>query len=404
MPKLKLTKRGVEALLPGPKDIILWDTELKGFGCKITPIGNRFYFCYYRTRAGSQRRPTIGRHGPVTAEQARDIARRWLAQVAAGGDPSQTRQSARNAPTMSALCQRFLAEHSEVRNKPGTLYNYQRIMDRFIIPALGSRKAADVTRADFQRLHHSLRGTPYQANRVLGLLSKMMNLAEKWGIRPDGTNPMRHVEKYREKKRERYLSSDELIRLTGALADVERIGTESAAVIAAIKLLIFTGSRLSEILTLRWDWVNLQRKCLELPDSKTGAKFVHLNDPAVEVLNSLERRDGNSHVIPGTKLGAHLVNLEKPWRRIRTRAGLEDVRLHDLRHTYASIAAGLGEGLPIIGKLLGHTQPATTARYAHLAADPLKAANERVGSALAGIMNSSEGGEIAELPQRQKHG
>ena len=391
MPKLKLTKRSVEVPSPGPKDIILWDTELKGFGCKITPTGSRIYFCYYRTRTGSQRRPTIGKHGPVTAEQARDIARRWLADVAAGGDPSHTRQSARNAPTMAQLCERFLKEHSEIRNKPGTIYNYRRIIDRFVLPALGSRKVADVTRADIDRLHHSLRGTPYQANRVLGMVSKIMNLAERWGLRPDGSNPTRHVEKFREKKRERYLSDEEMVRLAGVLAEAERAGTEWPEVIASIKLLIFTGCRLSEILTLRWDWVNFERKCLELPDSKTGAKLVHLSDPAVEVLNNIRRREANPHVIPGTKAGAHLVNLEKPWRRIRRRAGLEDLRLHDLRHTYASIAAGLGEGLPIIGRLLGHTQPATTARYAHLAADPLKAANERVGGALAGMMNNGEG-------------
>ena len=207
------------------------------------------------------------------------------------------------------------------------------------------------------------------------------------------------MEKFREKKRERYLSDEEMVRLAGVLAEAERAGTDWPEVIASIKLLIFTGCRLSEILTLRWDWVNFERKCLELPDSKTGAKLVHLSDPAVEVLNNIRRREANPHVIPGTKAGAHLVNLEKPWRRIRRRAGLEDLRLHDLRHTYASIAAGLGEGLPIIGRLLGHTQPATTARYAHLAADPLKAANERVGGALAGMMN----GESEDVISLKEH-
>ena len=256
MPKLKLTKRGVEAHQPGPKNIILWDTELKGFGCKVTPTGKRIYFCYYRTRTGSQRRPTIGRHGAVTAEQARDIARRWLAEVAAGGDPSCSRQSARNAPTMALLCERFLREHSEIRNKPGTIYNYRRIIDRFILPALGSKKVADVTRTDIDRLHHSLRSTPYQANRVLGLLSKVLNLAERWDLRPDGSNPTRHVEKFRERKRERYLSGEEMMRLAGVLVETERRGTESPEVLAAIKLLIFTGCRLSEILTLHWDWIN----------------------------------------------------------------------------------------------------------------------------------------------------
>jgi integrase len=398
MPKQKLTKRIVETQQPGPKDIILWDTELKGFGCKFTPIGNRIYFCYYRTRGGSQRRPTIGKHGPLTAEQARNIARSWLAEAAAGGDPSQTRQNARNAPTMSGLCQRFLTEHSELRNKPGTLYNYRRIIDRFIIPALGSRKVADVSRIDIQGLHHSLRETPYQANRVIGSLSKMMNLAEQWGYRPDGSNPTRHIQKYPEKKRERFLSPQELMHLAEVLDHAGRTRSESPAVVAAIRLLIFTGCRLSEILTLQWDWVNYDRRCLELPDSKTGAKIVHLNASALQVLSEIEQLDDNPYVIVGARAERNLVNIEKPWRRIRKIAGLDDFRLHDLRHTYASVAAGLGEGLPIIGKLLGHTQAQTTERYAHLAADPVKAATERVGAAITEMMN----GESEEVISRKE--
>lgn len=399
MPTLKLTKRAVEAPSPGDRDIILWDTDLKGFGCKITPKGRRVYFLYYRTNSGTQRRPAIGRHGEITAEVARDIARRWLGEVAAGGDPSQTRKAARTAPTMAELCQRFLMEHSKFKNKSGTTYNYERIIDRFILPALGTCKVLEVTRLDIDRLHHRLRDTPYQANRVLGLLSKMMNLAERWGYRPDGSNPTRHVEKYREHRRERYLSQEELNRLARVLAAMEQKATETPEIIAAVRLLIFTGCRLSEILKLKWIWVDWERHCLELPDSKTGAKVIHLNAPALEVLRGLVRQDGHPYVIPGAKRGHHLVNLEKPWRRIRKQAGLDNVRLHDLRHTYASVAVGLGEGLPIIGKLLGHSQPATTHRYAHLAADPLKAANERVGATIAELMEESDE-KVVKIAQR----
>ncbi len=172
---------------------------------------------------------------------------------------------------MAELCDRFLKEHSEIRNKPGTIYNYRRIVDRFVLPALGSRKVADVTRADIDRLLHSLRGTPYQANRVLGMFSIMMNLAKRWGLRPDGSNPTRHVEKFREKKRERYLSSEEMMRLAGVLVETERTGTESPEVIAAIKLLIFTGCRLSEILTLHWHWISIERRCILAADPVKAA-------------------------------------------------------------------------------------------------------------------------------------
>ena len=397
MARLKVTKKAVEACPPADKDVILWDAELKGFGCKITPAGRRVYFLYYRTRTGLQRRPAIGAHGAVTAEQARDIARRWLAEVAAGGDPSSARRTLRNSPTMADLCRRFLDEHASLRNKGGTFYNYHRMIDRFVLPTLGNKRVVEVSRGDVLSLHHQLRDTPYQANRVLGLVSKMMNLAERWGLREDGSNPTRHVEKYRERHRERYLSQEELVRLGDALKEAEREATEDRFVIAAIRLLLFTGCRLSEILELRWPWVNLERKRLELPDSKTGAKLIFLNEPAIEVLTGLPRVEANPFVVPGAKAGQHLVNLQKPWRRIRKAANLSDVRIHDLRHNYASVAAGLGEGLPMIGKLLGHSQAQTTHRYAHLAADPVIRASERVGAAISSAMRRSDTADTARV-------
>jgi integrase len=218
----------------------------------------------------------------------------------------------------------------------------------------------------------------------------MMNLAERWGMRPDGSNPCRHVEKFAERKRERMLSAEELGRLGGALADYNG----SPYVVAAVKLLVFTGARLSEVLGLRWDWVDFSRGEARLPDSKTGAKTLHLPPPALAVLSALPRMDGNPHVICGRVEGAALVNLEKPWRQIRKSADLDGVRLHDLRHAFASVAASAGMGLPIIGKMLGHAQAATTARYAHLASDPVKAAAATVAGGIADAMEgtSSSGG------------
>jgi len=225
----------------------------------------------------------------------------------------------------------------------------------------------------------------------------MFNLAEKWGDRPQGSNPCRHVEKYRERKRERLLSEVELFRLGYALASYDG----SPFVVAAVKLLVFTGARLSEVLGLRWEWIDFERGEARLPDSKTGAKTLHLPPPALEVLMNLPRVEGNPYVIVGAISGARLVNLQKPWRAIRKAAKLDDVRLHDLRHAFASVAAASGMGLPIIGKMLGHSQPATTARYAHLASDPVKAAAAAVAGKIEGAMKG-EGRNAEVVPLRRQ--
>jgi integrase len=394
MPKVKLTKRVVEAAKPGAKDIVLWDTELRGFGCKITPKGKRVYFAYYRTPDGRQRRPKIGDHAPLTCEKARDIARQWLVSARAGSDVSAMRQAEREAPTMADLAERYLTEHAELKKKPRSVASDRTLLRLHILPALGGMKVAAVSRADVTKLHHAMRRTPGAANRTLALLSKMLNLAEKWGVRPDGTNPCRHVEKNSERKIERYLTTEELAGLGDTLAEVERTRTEMPSAIAAIRLLALTGCRLSEILTLRWDWIDWERGCLNLPDSKTGRKTIYLGAPALELLNCIERERGNPYLITGRNPGTHLVNLRKPWHRIRAKAGLDGVRIHDLRHSFASFGAGAGLSLPMIGKMLGHTQAQTTQRYAHLAADPLKRAVDTVTSDIAAAMNGSNGGVV----------
>ena len=392
----KLTKKVVESAKPDPaRDLFLWDSELPGFGLRLYPSGRRKYIVQYRTKSHRQRRAGIGPHGALTCEQARARARELLADVHKGGDPAGEVHAARKAPTVADLAARYL-EHHAPRKKARSVTQDRRMLERFVLPALAKRKVRDVSRQDVVKLHQGLSGTPYQANRVLALISKMMNLAEAWGFRSDGSNPCRHVEKYAEKKRERFLSDEELARLAEVLAEAEHTQTESPSVIAAIRLLLFTGARLSEILTLRWEDVDLERQCLRLPDSKTGAKVIYLSPPAQEVLNALDRVPDQPHVISGKKPGAHLVNLEKPWLRIRARAGLEGVRLHDLRHSFASVAAAGGLSLPMIGALLGHSQPATTARYAHLAADPMQRAAELVGHRLSRAMK--EGRRAARAP------
>lgn len=243
-----------------------------------------------------------------------------------------------------------------------------------------------VARADIAKLHHGLRTTPYQANRVVAVLSKMFALGEVWGWRLDGSNPCRGIEKYKEAKRERMLSADELSRLGDALA----AWPGTPYVPAAVRLLVLTGARLNEVLAMRREWVDFERAEVRLPDSKTGAKTIHLPAAAVTVLATLPQVEGNPFVIVGERAGQHLVNLQKPWRSIRAKAGLTGLRLHDLRHAFASVAASSGLGLLIIGKLLGHSQPATTHRYAHLASDPVKTAAELVGKSIAEALEGAD--------------
>lgn len=373
----KLTKRTADLAETGERVAMLWDEELRGFGLRVYPNGRKVYIVKCRIKS-QQRFITLGQHGPVTAEQARAKAYNILSEARNGRDPARDIDRARKSPTMKELGERFLKEHVAVRCKPSTQAEYKRAVELFINPKLGTRKASDIERKDIAEFHHNLRHVPYQANRTLGVLSKMFNLAEVWGLRPDHSNPCLHVKKYPEQKRERFLSPEEFAALGKALREIEADGSETKSAINAIRLLMLTGCRLNEIMTLKWGYVDLRGREFRLPDSKTGAKIVHFGETAAEVLKGIEKLDDNPWVITGRKEGARLTDLQHPWRRIRARAGLPDVRIHDLRHSYASGALALGEGLPMIGKLLGHTQVQTTARYAHLANDPVKAAAGKV--------------------------
>jgi integrase len=390
----KITIRNIEALAgrvaAGGKEETLRDISLAGFEARARS-GAVTYTVRYRFGSGRNapmRRVTIGKHGsPWTPETARAEAKRLLALAAHGKDPAGAKAAAKVAPTVAELAAKFLAEHAEAKRKTSTAREYRRLLDHVALPAIGKKRVADVTRQDIARLHHAKRETPTEANRSLACLSTMFNFAERIGWRPDGSNPCRHVEKYPQRRRERFLSADELARLGDVLAGYD--GSPYYA--AAIKLLVFTGGRLGEILGLQWHWIDFERGEARLPDSKTGAKTLHLPPPALAVLAELPRVSGNPHVIVGGVAGAALVNLEKPWRAIRKAVGLEDVRLHDLRHSFASIAASGGMGLPIIGKILGHTQAQTTQRYAHLASDPVKAAAASVAGKIAAAMQSKPG-------------
>jgi integrase len=377
----KLTKRLVDAADCRAAEYFMWDDEIPGLGVRVLPSGRRVYVVQYRVGRRS-RRISLGPSTVLACEQARKRAISIIAAARNGIDPADERDAARQAMTVNELAERFDKEHISVRLKANTAKEYRRNLRRFILPALGRLTVTDITRADVAKFHHDLRHIPYQANRCLEVVSKMFNLAELWGLRPDGTNPRKHIKKYPEEKRERFLSVAELRRIGE--------GIELPSAILAARLLILTGCRLNEIMTLRWAYVDIADRVLRLPDSKTGAKLVHLGQAAIDLLQAAERVDDNPWVITGALPGKHLSDLQPFWRRVRARAGLKDVRIHDLRHTFASMAVASGQGLPMIGKLLGHTQVQTTARYAHLAADPVRIAADLVSDRLqAGLTGRS---------------
>jgi integrase len=378
----KLTKKLVESTLPQSKDLILWDSEISGFCCKVTPAGKKGYFLYYRTKDRRQRKPKIGDHGILTCEQARSIAQLWLLEVSQGKDPSSAKQEIRSNPSLKELADKYMIEHAP-RKKVTSQKEDKRIWNQHILPSLGTLKVSSIDRSDIAKLHHSLQHFPITANRVLSLLSKALNLAELWGYRPNHSNPCLHVKKYTENKRERFLSQDEINRLMAAL-DAEEKETQNPWAVYAIRLLLLTGCRRNEILKLKWNEVDFPNQCLRLQDSKTGKKLVYLSASAINLFKTIPQEKGNPYVICGGKEKAHLINLQKPWDRVRTKVGLSDVRLHDLRHTFASVAASKGLSLPIIGALLGHKQTQTTARYAHLIGQPLVEASEIISGKIMG--------------------
>ena len=374
----RITKRSVDAIKAGGTDTVYWDGELTGFGLRVRRSGRKSYVVQTRI-AGKLCWFTIGPHGPLSPDQARARALEILASAKKGIDPRDANALREAEPSMADLGRRFLEEYVPVHCKPSTREEYSRSVRLFVDPVIGELRVPEVQRKDIAALHHGLRDKPYQANRTLGVLSKMFSLAEVWGWRPDGSNPCRHVKRYKEHKRERFLSPEETERLGQVLRDAEE---EMPSAVAAFRLLLLTGCRMSEIRDLRWEYV--KDDCIELPDAKTGGRVVPLGPEARAVLSSIPRDEDNPWVIAGRLPGSHLTDLQRPWRRIRKQAGLEGVRIHDLRHSFASRALALGESLTMIGKLLGHTQVQTTARYAHLARDSIQTAAARITGSIGG--------------------
>jgi integrase len=397
------------------------DTQLLGFGVRVRPTGAMSYDVVYRAGAGrgaKMRRFTIARVGQITPEIARRRARAILADVAHGKDPAADKMTERNMLTVAELADRFMAEHVKPKRKTGTAATYRYVIESVVKAHLGTTKADKLTPAAVARMQNALQGTPSWANRAVAVVSSMYGFAARIGIVTKNVNPASKIGKYSERNRERFLTGDELERLGATIREAETIGIPwqvdetapkakhaakqgnrftvlSPFATAALRLLLFTGCRLREILHLKWEHVDIERGVLFLPDSKTGRKTVVLNAPALAVLAVLPRR--GSYVVPGDDPESPRADLKRPWRAIAMRAGLSSVRLHDLRHTYASFGAGGGLGLPIIGKLLGHAQAATTARYAHLDNDPLRRASESIAGRIAAAMGEAPKGTPGDV-------
>ena len=411
---VKLTKRTVDTLAPKAKPYIAFDPDVRGFGVRIMPTGSKTFVVEYRPAPGGRsvpkKRLTLGRYGTVTVDQARKAATAALAHIRLGKDPQGEKARNRASLTVDDLIDLFTAGHVDAKLKGTTAQGYKIALEK-LRRVHGGVKAAQITRGQIAVLHAQMASNRYAANRFLAITSKLVSWASERGLLPEGhANPTARVEHYREQSRERFLTSEELARLGDALREAETVGLPWTVdekkpkakhlpksenrrtvidpfAIAAIRLLILTGARLREIIHARWENVDVERGILFLPDSKTGKKPVFLNAAALAVLRDVPHVAGNEHIIAGAKDGAPRFDLRKPWAAVTRAAGLPGLRLHDLRHSFASVGAGASLGLPVIGKLLGHSQAATTSRYAHLGNDPLRQAAETIGATIEAAMS-----------------
>jgi integrase len=417
MPQIKLTKRNVDNLTPAGDRFTAWDTDVSGFGLRVTPSGERVYVVKYRL-AGRQRWVTVGKHGsPWTPDSARREAVRLLGEVARGLDPAEKRNADRKAISFGELCDLYLAE-GVAHKKASTLRVDRGRIELHLKPLLGGRRADAVTRADIERLLNDVqkgrtaatvpkkkrppgsiaKGGSGVAAQCVALASTILQFAVDRRLRAD--NPAKGIKKPAVRKMQRFLSEAEFARLADAL-DHEEGESGNPFVVAAIRALAFTGARRSEIESLRWRNVDVERGLLLLDDSKTREKTVYLSPPALSILSGLPRVSGNEFVFAGGRAGQRTGALDKVWSRVRQRAGLRDVRLHDLRHSYASVGASASLGLPVIGRLLGHTQASTTMRYSHLSADPLRRAADAIGATIAAAMAGKATGNVVDLKGRR---
>ena len=376
---------------------VIWDASLPGFGVRVFSSGAKSFILSYRV-SGRKRLMTIGRCGAMAIDEARKRARKHLVAVEDGGDPLDAKKAIVKSATVKELVAAYLQRYAKPRKRSWQADASR--LRRHVLPKWGNLKAGAIKSADVASLHSAIgTETPYEANRTVALLSKMFALASTWGFVPDGHhNPASKIESFAEHKRDRWVTPEEFPELAKA------IDTEASPYVrAALWLYLLTGVRKTELLTARWDDVDFTRKELRLPTTKAGrVHYVPLTEPAIALLRGLPKVKDNPYVLPGARTGAHLVNINKPWKRIRTAAGVEDVRLHDLRRTVGSWLAQAGNSLHLIGRVLNHSNQSTTAVYARFGQDHVREALEAHGKRVMGAAGKTPGAVVRQLTGRGK--
>jgi integrase len=385
----RLTQAFVDTAVAGGGDRIIFDSQLPGLGLRITPSGTRIFVAQARV-GGRKRRVTVGLATDMTLAQARAEALQTLAAMRNGVDPTAERKArlratAAKSITVRELSERWLAEFVIPKLKPRTQLDYRQLLVRHILPALGNLTIAEIDREHVEKLHLAMANTPRRANYAVAATRGLLSFAVKRGLR--SFNPAIGIKPYRENKRERFLSEAEIGAAADAVSAAETAGVITPFGAAGLRLALFTGARSGEITAFKWEHVDWERRLIRLPDSKNNEpRTVHLSDAAVEVLRTTPHV--SEFIIAGARRNTAYQNLGRAWIKARKYAGLNDVRLHDLRNSYASLAAGRGVSLHMIGKLLGHRDPATTQRYAHLARDVVQSINDELGAVMQAAINS----------------
>lgn len=428
---MKFTKTAIDGLSPKDKIYREWDQDIKGFGVRVSPSGRKAFFIQYTRPDGKKDSFTIGAYGTLSLKQAQDIARAKIGDIRAGNNPKADKVRARQYPSLKEFMALFIQDYAKHNVKEKTLKGYEGVIRSAIIPALGNKRIDTIETQDISRLKNSYADKPYQANQIIAILSKAYNWALEESLYKDLINPCANVKKYGKKQgvksRERYLTAEEISRLSKVFRRMEngkalvmfdmnkQAFDENKALkrqynpdtgiyaVAALMLMFLTGCRKDEILTLKWEYIDIDNKMIRLPDSKTGSKVVFFDEHALGILNRLKAFEAekaeqskdiqkairaNPYVIKGKHYESRLIGIQKVWEGIRESIGINDVRIHDIRHTFASQAVSSGASLPLIGKLLGHSEPATTARYAHLYDDPQRALNSKVSKEIYALMGA----------------
>lgn len=416
----KITKRAVDRLSPDPagRDRFLWDAgdgALKGFGVRVKPSGIASYIVQYRNKEGRTRRLALGRVGVLTPEEARTLAGDKLRAATTGGDPSAERHDARKAITVGELCDWYLKDAAG-RVKDSTLAVDRSRIECHVKPLLGRRTVAALTLTDIERFQgHVAAGKTAKprpekgragratggrgvASRTVGMLATILEFARRHRIIAE--NPARGARRFADQKRRRFLTLDELTALGTAMREAGAEG-ENKTGIAAARVLLLTGCRKMEVLALPWAWIDSEARCIRFADTKSGAQIRPIGFAAADHLEAQPREDVCEWVFPADRGDGHFVGLPRVLDRVCARAGLDDVTVHTLRHSFAAVAAELGFSELTIAGLLGHSVPGVTARYAHVPDSALAAAADRVAAHIAAALDGKAAADVVPLRKAQ---